>query len=83
MPSNNSALFLLASVAIEETKTTYTRKIHQWKFWKNNEEKKFKLTHFLGQYLLLRCLYQTITFGDTALQAQLQNYSYKESPPKQ
>ena len=29
MPSNNSALFLLASVAIEETKTTYTRKIHQ------------------------------------------------------
>ena len=39
MPSNNSALFLLASVAMEETKTTYTRKIHQWKFWKNNKEK--------------------------------------------
>ena len=41
MPSNNSALFLLASVAMEETKTTYTRKIHQWKFWKTikkNEE---------------------------------------------
>lgn len=29
MPSNTSALFLLASVAMEETKTTYTRKIHQ------------------------------------------------------
>ena len=39
IPSNNSALFLLASVAMEETKTTYTRKIHQWKFWKNNKEK--------------------------------------------
>ena len=39
MPSNNSALFLLGSVAMEETKTIYTRKIHQWKFWKNNKEK--------------------------------------------
>ena len=39
MPSNKSELFLLASVAMEETKTTYTRKIYQWKFWKNNKEK--------------------------------------------
>ena len=39
MPSNNLALFLLASIAMEETKTTYTRKIHQWKFWKNNKDK--------------------------------------------
>ena len=38
MPSNNSALFLLASVAMEETKTTYTRKIHQWKFWKTTKK---------------------------------------------
>ena len=37
MPSNNSALFLLASIAMEETKTTYTRKIHQWKVWNNNK----------------------------------------------
>ena len=38
MPSNNSALSLLASVEMEETKTTYTRKIYQWKFWNNNKE---------------------------------------------
>ena len=39
MPSNKSVLFLLASVAMEETKTTYSRKIYQWKFWKQKEEK--------------------------------------------
>ena len=39
MPSNRSVLFLLASVAMEETKTTYARKIYQWKFWKQKEEK--------------------------------------------
>ncbi|WP_314321763.1 transposase [Prevotella nigrescens] len=32
MLSDESALFLLASVAMEET--TYSRKIHQWKFWR-------------------------------------------------
>ena len=39
MPSNKSALFLLASVTMEETKTTYARKIYQWKFWKHKKEK--------------------------------------------
>ena len=39
MPSDKSVLFLLASVAMEETKTTYARKIYQWKFWKHKKEK--------------------------------------------
>ena len=39
MPSDKSVLFLLASVAMEETKTTYSRKIYQWKFWKQKKEK--------------------------------------------
>ena len=39
MPSNKSVLFLLASVAMEETKTTYSRKNYQWKFWKQKKEK--------------------------------------------
>ena len=39
MPSDKSVLFLLASVAMEETKTTYSRKIYQWKFWKQKEGK--------------------------------------------
>ena len=39
MPSDKSVLFLLASVAMEETKTTYSRKIYQCKFWKQKEEK--------------------------------------------
>ena len=38
MPSDKSVLFLLASVAMEETKTTYSRKIYQWKFWKQKKE---------------------------------------------
>ncbi len=39
MPTSKSVLFLLASVAMEETKTKYSRKIYQWKFWKQKEEK--------------------------------------------
>ena len=39
MPSDKSVLFLLASVAMEETQTTYSRKIYQWKCWKQKEEK--------------------------------------------
>ena len=31
--------FHLASVAMEETETIYSRKIHQWKFWKQKKEK--------------------------------------------
>ena len=42
MPSNKSVLFLLASVAMEETKTIYSRKIYQWKFWKQKEGKRIK-----------------------------------------
>ena len=38
MPSIMSVLFLLSSVAMEETKTTYARKIYQWKFWKIKKE---------------------------------------------
>ena len=38
MPSNTSALFLLASVAMQETKTTYERKNYQWKFWKQKRK---------------------------------------------
>ena len=38
MPSDKSVLFLLASVAMEETKTTYSRKNYQWKFWKQKKE---------------------------------------------
>ena len=34
MPTSKSVLFLLASVAMQETKTTYARKIYQWRFWK-------------------------------------------------
>ena len=39
MPTSKSVLFLLASVAMQETKTTYARKIYQWKFWKQKKEK--------------------------------------------
>lgn len=38
MPSNKAVLFLLASVAMEETKTIYAKK-YQWKFWKQKKEK--------------------------------------------
>ena len=37
MPSSQSVLFLLASVAMEETKTTYRRKVYQWGCWKESE----------------------------------------------
>ena len=39
MPSNKSVFFLLASVAMEETEITYSRKIYQWKFCKEKKEK--------------------------------------------
>ena len=42
MPSNKSVLFLLASVAMEETKTTYSRKNYKCKFWKQKEGKRIK-----------------------------------------
>ena len=37
MPSSQSVLFLLASVAMEETQTTYRRKVYQWRCWKESE----------------------------------------------
>ena len=37
MPSSKSVLFLLASVAMEETQTTYRRKVYQWRCWKESE----------------------------------------------
>ena len=42
MSSDKSVLFLLASVAMEETKTTYSRKNYQCKFWKQKEGKRIK-----------------------------------------
>jgi len=39
MPSDKSALFLLASAAMEKPETTCVRKIYQWKFWKHKKEK--------------------------------------------
>ena len=59
MPSDKSALFLLASAAMEEPETTCVRKIYQWKFWKQKKEEwiktKKELTHFLGHYFLFGC----------------------------
>ena len=37
MPSSQSVLFLLASVAMEETQTTYRRKVYQWRCWKESK----------------------------------------------
>ena len=34
MPSDKSVIFLLAAVAMEETKKTYARRIYQFKNWK-------------------------------------------------
>ena len=42
MPTSKSVLFLLASVAIEETKTRYSRKNYKCKFWKQKEGKRIK-----------------------------------------
>ncbi|GAA3005199.1 hypothetical protein GCM10019997_20210 [Prevotella corporis] len=54
MPSEKSVIFLLAAVAMEETKTTYERRIYQFKNWKE----KNKITAEKGKlnYTLLRTL---------------------------
>ncbi|WP_028905191.1 IS256 family transposase [Prevotella intermedia] len=39
MPSEKSVIFLLAAVAMEETKTTYGRRIYQFKSWKEKNKK--------------------------------------------
>ena len=38
MPSEKSVIFLLAAVAMEETKTTYGRRIYQFKNWKEKNK---------------------------------------------
>ena len=45
MPSAQAVIFLLGSVAMEETKNAYKKKIYQFKSWKNineNENRKDK-----------------------------------------
>ncbi len=39
MPSEKSIIFLLAAVAMEQTKTTYSRKTYQFKSWKEKNKK--------------------------------------------
>ena len=53
MPSEKSVIFLLAAVAMEETKTTYERTIYQFKNWKEKnkitvevQRKERRITHF-------------------------------------
>ena len=38
MPSEKSVIFLLAAVAMEETKKTYERRIYQFKYWKEKNK---------------------------------------------
>ena len=38
MPSEKSVIFLLAAVAMEETKATYERGIYQFKNWKEKNK---------------------------------------------
>ena len=38
MPSEKSVIFLLAAVAMEDTKTTYERRIYQFKYWKEKNK---------------------------------------------
>ena len=57
MPSDKAVIFLLAPVAMEETKKTYARRIYQFKNWKERIKNEWKeriegiLTHFERQYL--------------------------------
>ena len=39
MPSDKAVIFLLAAVAMEETKKTYARRIYQFKKWKEEKRK--------------------------------------------
>ena len=42
MPSDKVVIFLLAAVAMEETKKTYARRIYQFKNWKQKIENEWK-----------------------------------------
>ena len=44
MPSDKAVIFLLAAVAMEETKKTYARRIYQFKNWKQKIENEWKET---------------------------------------
>ena len=53
MPSAQAVIFLLGSVAMEETKRAYKRKIYQFKSWEkikkngnNKDKREEELTHF-------------------------------------
>jgi putative transposase len=50
MPSAKAVVFRLAAVAMQETKTTYSRNIYQSQMWKSNnrntEKLEENLTHF-------------------------------------
>lgn len=61
---------LLASVAMEETETTYARKIFQWKFWKQKKE----LTHFLGHYWVYAIILVIILFYFTSSNISYADY---------
>jgi len=43
MPSEKSVIFLLAAVAMEQTKTTYSRRIYQFKSWKEKNKKRMEV----------------------------------------
>ena len=42
IPSDKAVIFLLAAVAMEETKKTYARRIYQFKNWKQKIENEWK-----------------------------------------
>ena len=42
MPSDKAVIFLLAAVAMEETKKTYARRIYQFKNWKERIKNEWK-----------------------------------------
>ena len=42
MPSDKAVIFLLAAVAMEETKKTYARRICQFKNWKERIKNEWK-----------------------------------------
>uniref|UniRef100_UPI003523B667 transposase n=1 Tax=Prevotella intermedia TaxID=28131 RepID=UPI003523B667 len=57
MPSEKSVIFLLAAVAMEQTKTTYSRRIYQFKSWKEKNKKSSGRTEKRKMnYTLLRTL---------------------------
>ena len=57
MPSEKSVIFLLEAVVMEETKTTYSRRIYQFKGWEEKNKKSSGRTEKRKMnYTLLRTL---------------------------